>query len=152
MKPHNQFELHAIESKTREWSVELYDRATEFHGHGGPFMVIGLRMGLEALRLLDSQGWFGLRCTAMLRWRPPDSCVIDGIQIATGCTMGKHNIDVVDRDGVAVVFKAGNMTTTINLKDHVLTEIRSRLDENHALDDVDWLIPTPSEELFDVSP
>jgi hypothetical protein len=66
--------------------------------------------------------------------------------------MGKHNIDVVERDGVAVIFKAGEKTVTISLRDSVLAEIQSKLGEDHAVDDIDWLISTPSEELFDVSP
>jgi formylmethanofuran dehydrogenase subunit E len=43
-------------AKTRELSEELVLRAGEFHGHGGPFLVIGLRMGLRALRDLDASG------------------------------------------------------------------------------------------------
>ncbi len=85
----------------------------------------------------------------MLRWRPPDSCVIDGIQIATGCTMGKHNLDVIERDGVAAVFEAGGRRLAVRLRSHVLDGIRSVLDEGHGGDDHEWLILTPSDELFD---
>jgi formylmethanofuran dehydrogenase subunit E len=151
MNTHNQVKLFAVEPKTREWSPELYDHAIEFHGHGGPFMVIGLRMGLEALRILDARGWFEIKCTAMLRWMPPDSCVIDGIQVATGCTMGKHNIDVIEREGVAAIFKAGEKTLTISLRSTILAKVRSSLDEDHV-ENIEWLISTPSEELFDFSP
>lgn len=74
--------------KQRDYTVELEERAIEFHGHGGPFMIIGLRMGLTALDKLDSRGWLGIRCQAFLRWAPPDSCVIDGVQSSTGCPWG----------------------------------------------------------------
>jgi len=95
--------------KQRDWSDELLERAVEFHGHGGPMMVVGLRMGLAALRRLEAPGWFGLRCVAMLRWGPPDS-VIDGIQVSTGCTMGKRNMEVREREGIAAVFTMDNGT------------------------------------------
>ena len=34
------------EPKQRVLDEELERRAVEFHGHGGPFMTVGLRMGL----------------------------------------------------------------------------------------------------------
>ena len=71
--------MRARVQKQKRWSEELLERASEFHGHGGPFMVVGLRMGLEALRRLCASGWFDIRCRVELNWRPPDSCVIDGI-------------------------------------------------------------------------
>ena len=67
-------------------------------------MTVGLRMGLYALEDLDCKGWFDVSCRVALRWRPPDSCVIDGIQSSTGCTMGKRNIEVVEGDGVSATF------------------------------------------------
>ena len=46
--------------KPRKLTPELEQRAIEFHGHDGPFMTIGLRMGITALEMLDVKGWFGL--------------------------------------------------------------------------------------------
>jgi formylmethanofuran dehydrogenase subunit E len=142
--------------KDRVWSDELYARAEEFHGHGGPFMVIGLRMGQTALEALDARGWFGLRCKAMLRWKPPDSCVLDGIQMSSGCTTGKHNLDVVERDGVAAEFTTGEKTVRIVLKGRVLEEIREELaedehDEDHGEEPeelIERLKTTSIDELF----
>lgn len=115
--------------KQREWSQGLLDRAVEFHGHGGPFMVVGLRMGLTALRRLDAQGWFDLRCRVLLPWRPPDSCVIDGIQSSTGCTMGKHNIEVEGGDGIAAEFVKGGERLRIAVRREMLEKIRDTLAE-----------------------
>ena len=141
--------------KDRTWSDGLYQRAEEFHGHGGPFIVIGLRMGMAALDLLDAKGWFGIRCRAMLRWRPPDSCVLDGIQISTGCTTGKHNLEVVEREGVAAEFKAGEKTLLIRVKDHVLARIGHELEEEdhgeESTELIDWLKEMPREALFETS-
>jgi len=68
-------------------------------------MAAGLRMGIIALKTLDARGWFGIKCIARLHWSPPDSCVIDGLQVSTGCTMGKHNISVKERDDVSAEFE-----------------------------------------------
>jgi len=53
--------------KQRAWSEDLLNRAIEFHGHGCPFMVIGLKIGLAALRTLDLKGWFDVNCCVNLR-------------------------------------------------------------------------------------
>jgi len=113
--------------KTREWSEALQDKAVEFHGHGGPFMVIGLRMGLIALRRLDAHGWFDIQCRVRLRWRPPDSCVLDGIQISTGCTTGKHNLEVEEGDGISAHFTKENEKVSIVLRQEVLKEVHETL-------------------------
>ena len=113
--------------KPRTWSKELYDKAAEFHGHGGPFIIVGLRMGLTALRRLDAFGWFNISCTAELKHEPPISCVIDGIQSSTGCTMGKNNICVKDSPGVAATFTSGDKTLRVELKEEMLKTIRAEM-------------------------
>lgn len=140
--------------KGREWSTGLLDRAVEFHGHGGPFMVVGLRMGLAALRRLDARGWFDLRCRAELRGGPPGSCVIDGIQCSTGCTMGKHNIDVEEREGVAAEFTKSGGHLRIALRREVLERIRGALaegGEEPVKSLMAELIKAPEAELFEIS-
>jgi formylmethanofuran dehydrogenase subunit E len=117
------------EPKKRILDNELEERAIEFHGHDGPFMTIGLRMGLIALEMLDCKGWFDLSCEARLNWNPPDSCVIDGIQSSTGCTMGKKNILVVEQDGVEACFTSKNKTLCITLKPEVIQGIREKMTE-----------------------
>jgi formylmethanofuran dehydrogenase subunit E len=140
--------------KQRSWSQGLLDRSIEFHGHGGPFMVVGLRMGMTALEMLDARGWFDLRCLARLRWEPPDSCVVDGIQISSGCTMGKHNIEVEERDGVAAEFAKGERRLEMRLRAEVLESIRGVLALNSE-EDVESLMSelmeAPRGELFQIS-
>ncbi len=86
-----------IEIKPDEIDVKSsFARAAEFHGRG-PFLAIGLRMGLLALRELNSLGHDGLEAIVETGTAPPLSCLIDGVQVANGCTLGKGNIRV--RDG-----------------------------------------------------
>jgi formylmethanofuran dehydrogenase subunit E len=139
------------EPKQRVLDVELELRAVEFHGHGGPFMTVGLRMGLYALEYLDCKGWFDLSCRVALRWRPPDSCVIDGIQSSTGCTMGKRNIEVVEGDGVSATFTSKGGVVTLTLRSGVLDKVRSGLgDEEAARETMGWLGGAAASELFEV--
>ena len=117
-------------AKSKVYSESLEDKSIEFHGHGGPLMIIGLKMGVTALNRLNAFGWFDLNCKVFLNWVPPDSCVIDGIQVSAGCTMGKHNIVVVEQPGVMAEFTKEDKFIQLKLKDEVLEDIRSLLKHN----------------------
>jgi len=139
------------EPKQRVLDEELERRAVEFHGHGGPFMTVGLRMGLYALKHLDCKGWFDVSCKVTLRWRPPDSCVIDGIQISTGCTMGKRNIEVVEGNGISATFTSRSGSVTLTLRKEVINKVRRGLeDEEATCETMGWLGGAAAKELFEV--
>ena len=67
-------------------------RAIDFHGHLGPYLVLGLLMGKYALNKLKARQHFGLRVKVWGVKDKPRSCLIDGLQLSTGCTYGKGNI------------------------------------------------------------
>lgn len=93
-------------------------------------MVLGLRMGLLALRMLDAKGWFDIKCKVRLHWNPPDSCVIDGIQISTGCTTGKKNLEIYDEDeGISAEFTKQKKSVKIKIKNEVLDNIKDILEK-----------------------
>ncbi len=75
---------------------EMILRGTLLHGHLGPFLVAGIRMGLLALEVLGSPGYFGIRAESDAGSITPQSCLNDGIQIGSGCTAGKGNLLIVD--------------------------------------------------------
>jgi formylmethanofuran dehydrogenase subunit E len=70
---------------------DLVDRAVEFHGHLGPYLMLGLRVGWLARRDLRA-GPFELRAEVGCPPSPPGSCFLDGIQVGSGCTVGKANL------------------------------------------------------------
>ena len=65
--------------------------AFEFHGHQCPFMPIGYRMGRLALQKLgvEREKDHGFFVIAELGEGHPQTCMMDGIQAATGATFGK---------------------------------------------------------------
>lgn len=148
--------------KQRTYTRELEEEAVRLHGHGGPFMVVGLRMGLQALNILDARGWFDINCRVELRWAPPDACVLDGIQVSTGCTLGKRNIEVEEKKGVSATFTHGGKGVTLRVKRNVLAKINGSIAEHghdeenpdHAAETrrlMDELIAMPASEFFEVS-
>jgi formylmethanofuran dehydrogenase subunit E len=64
-----------------------------FHGHIGPYVVLGFRAGKLARRLLKKIN--GAKIFTNIR--PPDSCFIDGIQLSTGCTIGRGRLKLIKR-------------------------------------------------------
>jgi formylmethanofuran dehydrogenase subunit E len=69
--------------------------AYEFHGHLCPFMPIGYRMGHLAMKQIGAEREkdHGLFAFPELGVGHPQTCLMDGLQIATGCTYGKLLMD-----------------------------------------------------------
>ena len=66
--------------------------ATRFHGHLGPYLVLGLLAGEQALKNLKCKKYFGLQVNIWGADKKPESCIIDGLQLSTGATYGKGSI------------------------------------------------------------
>ena len=65
--------------------------AFEFHGHECPFMPIGYRMGKLAMEYLgvEKEADHGFFVFPELGEGHPQTCMMDGMQVATGATYGK---------------------------------------------------------------
>lgn len=84
----------------REYSVTDLAR---FHGHLGPFIVLGYRMGRYALTRLGNDP-FSLRAEVYCSGVTPQSCLADGVQLGSGCTLGKRNITIIPSDSISCLF------------------------------------------------
>lgn len=135
----------------------ILKKAAEFHGHLGPFLVIGVRMGLVGVRELKAkENDNKLRVTAMLKYHVPFSCVIDGIQVATKCTIGNQKLKLIDSPEIAAEFELQqrekvtvtvNPTTFSRLKNRLLSENVSQ-EETQKL--ASMIASMPEEELFTI--
>jgi len=81
---------------------EELERLRQFHGHLGPYVVLGIRLGTVLLRELRARPHFGLDVHVTGPLTPPPRCVLDGLQLSTGCTMGKGNLSLDEGDHVVV--------------------------------------------------
>ena len=84
----------------KEYSIE--DLAA-FHGHLGPYIVLGYRMGRYVKRYFCNDP-FHMSAVIHCSGTPPQSCIADGVQIGSGCTLGKRNIDLIASDAVKCEF------------------------------------------------
>jgi formylmethanofuran dehydrogenase subunit E len=74
-----------------------YDAALIMHGHRCPAMPLGLRLGHLARRLLGVDKALDIQLLARLeidRFHFA-TCLADGVQVATGCTTGKGNLELL---------------------------------------------------------
>jgi len=89
--------------------MPVIKKAADFHGHLGPFLVLGVRIGLIGVRELGAkENAEKLRVTVMSKSSVPFSCVIDGIQVATRCTVGNKKLRVKKSSGIAAKFELQN--------------------------------------------
>jgi len=74
---------------------ELLEMAVKFHGHKCPAMPLGLRVGLAALEALGVERDKNneLYCQVETGFAHATMCFVDGVQVSTGCTYGKANIE-----------------------------------------------------------
>lgn len=75
---------------------KLLEKAFEFHGHICWASTAGVRAGIVALRELgvERTGSSGeLHCRLEIGENHGAQCFADGVQYATGCTLGKGNIE-----------------------------------------------------------
>jgi len=109
---------------SREDMRGLLERAVDFHGHLGPFLVLGLRMGIIARSALAPKGLVDMNALVFVELCPPASCTIDGVQVSSGCTLGKGTIEVSEsNDRVVGEFRVGSRTCTVSVKTRVLTQL-----------------------------
>jgi formylmethanofuran dehydrogenase subunit E len=126
-------------------------RVVEFHGHYGPYVVLGYRAGLLARRLLKSPGYFDLRCAVESPLAPPPSCFVDGVQLGAGCTLGKRNIDLRDgKIGRAVFTTKAGRWVEVALRKELPDKIRTWIATVGVEKAGDRCAQLPEDQLFDV--
>jgi len=99
-----------------KFSVKEKQFLKNFHGHIGPYVLLGYKIGKLAVLKLKSRGeklntqYFGPD-------KKPLTCLVDGLQIATGCTYGIGNIKIFRRVGLPkIVFKTKKDKFVVKLK------------------------------------
>ncbi|MEM1546796.1 MAG: formylmethanofuran dehydrogenase subunit E family protein [Candidatus Methanomethylicia archaeon] len=95
-----------------------FEEAVKLHGHKGPWLVLGYRAGLYAREFLKPTGIHDLYCIIHVPMKRPYTCIIDGVQAAACCTLGKLNIEVVNSESnlIRLIFINTKTSRKIELK------------------------------------
>jgi formylmethanofuran dehydrogenase subunit E len=115
-----------MSTKAAVESLALPEWTWEFHGHKCPLMPIGFRMGKLAMRELGIErvkdhGAFAL---SEMGIGHPQTCMMDGIQSATGCTYGKLLMERLNYGKLAMVlYKPGKGAVRVSVKPEFSDEL-----------------------------
>lgn len=130
--------------------------AEKFHGHLGPFVVIGVRMGKIAKRILNSTNSENdaLQVTAELPLLTPFSCVLDGIQIATQCTVGNQKLRIKNsQKEITAYFQHAEpgKALKISVNPKITEALINKLSQGFSNEKLAWEIAhTPENQLFTI--
>ena len=81
---------------------QLLARSSARHSKLCPRQVLGVRMGLYAVELLELPK--RPHSKRLLVIAETDGCFADGIEVATGCTIGQRTLRIEDYGKVAATF------------------------------------------------
>jgi hypothetical protein len=125
---------------------QVLEELRRFHGHLGPYAVVGYRMGLVANLKLGASP-FEKRVVVKTGIGPPLSCIIDGIQYSSGCTLGKGNLFVSHQRIAEADFSHCESLLTVRLLPEIREEIEASLGNDlEAM--ARRIFAVPSERLF----
>ncbi len=99
--------------------------SVRFHGHLGPYLILGILMGEYALKNLRAKKYSGLEVKIKGADKKPKSCIVDGLQLSTGATLGKGNICKLNGKDIRVIFY--NVNSRKNIMLSLKPELKIRL-------------------------
>jgi len=120
-----------------------------FHGHMGPFLALGYAAGRIAVLALKPESEFDLLAEIYIPLKRPYSCVIDGVQCSTKCTLGKLNLKVhAVNEIISFIFRNVKRGNSIRLKvrDYV---IRRLLGFSKNTEGLSWLLEQTVYSVFE---
>ena len=149
---------------------ELYKAGLLLHGHKCPAMPMGLRAGLAALAALRVERATDGQLSALIEIDQEHcaTCYADGIQMATGCTFGKGNIQklgygkfvltlVDNKIGRSVRVATRNDIIKRNQESEFIQFRKKGVPASKIAPElinpaVDFILQEPTERLFNIGP
>lgn len=120
----------------------------KFHGHLGPNVIYGYRMGIIARPDGHKDAKANVYCGGV----PPMSCLIDGIQMTSGCTMGKGNIEIAGEGELKAVFEyKDGRKLIIKVRDDVYRRFQEGLTHDNEDERSEEIFGLPDEVLFEMT-
>jgi len=115
--------------------------SVRLHGHLGPWAVLGARVGQAVLADLDCKGYFDVRIEVSGPIaKPPPRCIVDGLQFATGATLGKGNISAALAETFEI--RATNTKTDQTVRYQLTEQVLADISDLSGHDQVEALART----------
>jgi formylmethanofuran dehydrogenase subunit E len=134
----------------------MIEYARRLHGHVGPYVVIGLRMGFSAKKALNIGDKESTLLTAEVSvpLHPPFSCLLDGVQVSTTCTVGNQRLQFKNAKTIHAIFSSQKNAKAVKVT--LTKEFTEQLEQKTKQDKLDeafaWEISElPENQLFDLA-
>lgn len=128
--------------------------AEELHGHLGPFLVVGVRIGEIAKEILKVKNNEKLHITASVPLKTPFSCILDGIQASTQCTVGNRKLQIIkSQKAITVWIKLEDSESMLEIRvnSQVVEELERNLSQGASNQELAWkVIALPENQLFTI--
>lgn len=126
-----------------------YEETIRFHGHNGPFLALGYKAGSYAMDELKPEKLLNIECVIKTVVKKPYTCVIDGIQCSTHCTLGKGNLKLRDslEERIEITFRSKEREIRFILKSYTLERALTSEDLEK---DAEWINENSIESLFEI--
>lgn len=130
--------------------------AEKFHGHLGPFLVLGVRMGETAKKILEiaKEENVSLLVNAKLPFLTPFSCILDGIQVTTQCTIGNQKLKIENSSKeISANFQClkNGKKLKIKVNPKMADALMKKFSEGLSNEELAWEIAgMPEDKLFSV--
>ena len=134
--------MRAMDGDTgAETIAAILEAARDFHGHLGPFLAMGVRAGLIGLReLRTAKESTDLRVKALLEYSIPYSCVLDGLQVTTGCTIGNKRLTLENSPTFSISFTNSNgIIVTVSILRTAVEDLEGELRRSTSCREVERL-------------
>jgi formylmethanofuran dehydrogenase subunit E len=132
----------------------IIKEAEKFHGHLGPFLVLGVRMGETAKRILEilNEENGSLQVTAKVPMLTPFSCVLDGIQVTTQCTIGNQKLKIENSSKeISAIFQCAktDKKLKISVNKKITEDLMKKFSWGFSNEKLAWEIASvPENQLF----
>ena len=125
-----------------------------FHGHLGPYLVLGVRAGELALKKLKVKKYFTISVQVWGATKRPKSCLVDGLQLSTGATYGKGNIEKFPGSRIKMFFRntRRNNCIELTLRNDVATSLNGLKGHRDSEVYARKLFKVPAKDLFNSTP
>lgn len=134
----------------------IIEFARQLHGHVGPYLVIGLKMGDSAKKALSISNTESthLRAEVSVPLYPPFSCLLDGIQVSTTCTIGNQRLEFKNSKIVQATFMVEETGKIVKIT--LIKKFRETMEEKKKEDKLTeayaWeLAEMPENQLFKIT-
>jgi len=131
----------------------LIEDAERFHGHLGPFLVIGVRMGRLAEKILFvEEKNIKLQVYAKLPVLTPFSCILDRIQTTTKCTVGNQKLKVENSQKEITAhfeLQKPNKSLKVTVNPKMIEELINKISKGISNEKLAWKMAyAPENRLF----